>query len=284
MDNQHHGFQFEPTKPDHWVMGSGKATERFGGSALMPYGHGWQASKPEAELQSKNNFETMACTIFGSLNAWETLAKFLGFTDFPSNCSDRFNAIIAGITPQGGSPQGSAESIRKTGTIPEAVLPFSENIYDWAQFYSPDPMTQEYLALAKTITDKFILGYELVFNGVAAGKPNLLKSALARGPVCVSMFAWKINQATGNYFKASTDTDNHWVQVLDYVDGKYWIIFDQYEPFIKYVDWNTDFQTSMVYFLSRNNQIDILTQIRNLCLQVIGLYTQLIKKKLGFKV
>ncbi len=281
-----HGFVYEPTQEDHWIMGSGKATKRFGGSALMPDGHGWQAYKPVSELQRRQGFETMACTVFGSLNAWETLAKFLGFNDFPSNCSDRFNAILAGITPQGGSPQQSAESIRKYGVIPEEVLPFSNDIHDWSGYYSPYPMDPAMITLGKSITNKFTLGHEYVFNGIASDKPTLLKKALERGPVCVSIYAWKMNQE-GLYFKEATDIDQHWVELLDYEEGKHWVIFDQYDPFIKFVAWNTDFMTAKVYFLSRfnpNDNLITLLKIRDLCIQAIVLLTQAVKQRLGFKV
>lgn len=282
-----HGFLYEPTQPDHWEMGQGKAGMRFGATALMKDGHGWQAYKPVTELQNRYGLETMACTVFGSLNAWETLAKFLGFNDFPSNCSDRFNAILAGITPQGGSPQTSAETIRKYGVIPEEVLPFSDNIHDWQEYYSPYPMDPAMITLGKTITNKFILGHEYVFNGFRVDKPGLLMKALERGPVCVSVYAWKMDGKTGLYFKTPADTDQHWVQLLDYEEGKSWLIFDQYEPFLKHVAWDTDFMTSKVYFLARqdlNRQVIILTQIRDLAIQAVALLTQAIKQRLGFEL
>lgn len=279
MDKQAHGFLYEPTAPEHWVMGQGKARARFGATALMPGGHGWQRFKPAYELQNKNNFESMACTVFGTLNAYETLAKFLGFQDFPSNCSDRFNAILAGITPQGGSPQVSAESIRKYGTVPETVLPFSDNIYDWNQFYSPYPMDPALISLGQKITDKFDLGHEYVFNGFAANKPDLLKKALERGPVCVSVFAWKQN-ADGLYYKDAGDIDQHWVLLLDYEEGKHWLILDQYSPYLKHVKWGTAFMTAKVYFLSRvdPNRNVLLTKLRDLYTQVRNLYVQLIQR------
>lgn len=277
-----HGFQFVPTEPEHWTMGEGRAGLRFGASALMKDGHGWKKYRPAPERQSHGTLETMACTIFGSLNAWETLAKYSGFSDFPTNCSDRFNAILARISPQGGSPHTSCESIRKYGVIPEAVLPFSENIYDWNQFYSPDPMDPALITLGKKITDAFTLGHEYVFNGFAKDKPTLLKKALERGPVCVSVFAWKEDEH-GRYYKEKDDVDQHWVELVDYKEGEYWEIVDQYAPFDKRVVWDTDFMTAKVYFLSRRDpsqEYQVLVQIRELCIKVIGL----LQKQLGFAV
>lgn len=286
VNDTSHGFLYEPTASEHWQFGQGKAGARFGATALMPNGHGWQAYQPVPELQNRQNFETMACTVFGSLNAWETLAKFLGFNDFPSNCSDRFNAILANITPQGGSPHGSAESIRKYGVIPEEVLPFSDNIHDWAEYYSPYPMDPAMITLGKTITNKFTLGHEYLFNGIAYDKKTLLKKGLERGPVCVSMYAWKLDNK-GFYYKDSNDMDQHWIQLIDYEEGKYWLIFDQYAPFLKRIEWDTDFMTAKVYFLSRidpNANLAKLIKIRDLCIQAVLLLTQAVKQKLGFKV
>lgn len=277
MANLGHGFIFEPTIEGHWTLGSGKATERFGGASLIPGGQ-WLKYRPSNERQSNSHFEPMDCTVAGALNAYETLAKALGFKDFPSNCAERFNAILAGITPTGGSPHASAEAIRKGGVVIEPALPFSEEIYDWDQFYSG--MTPELLALGKQITDKFVLGHEWVWNGFSMDKPAALKKALERGPVCVSVFAWKQND-DGLYYKDPGDQDQHWVQIVGYEDGKYWIAFDTYAPFIKHIAWGTDFLSSKVYFLSRRtSDVDILTKIRDLCIQVVGL----LKQQLGFKV
>lgn len=276
-----HGFIFTPSEPTHWHMGQGKAGLRFGATALMKDGHGWDKFSPVPERQSKGNFESMACTIYASLNAWETLARYYGFKDFPRNCSDRFNAILARISPQGGSPHTSCESIRKYGVIPEEVLPFSENIHDWNEFYSPYPMEPALITLGKKITDAFTLGHEYVFNGFAKDKPTLLKKALERGPVCASVFAWKLNPLTGLYVKEAGDVDQHWVVFREYEDEKYWEILDQYPPFIKRVAWDTDFTTAKLYFLSRRDpsqELAILTQIKELCIKVIGL----LQKQLGF--
>lgn len=82
-------------------------------------------------------------------------------------------------------------------------------------------------------------------------KQKALISALARGTVCVSVHAWKKNEH-GNYYKDPQDGDNHWVQLVDYKMGDYWIIRDTYAPFEKRVEWDTNFQSAKLFFLSVN--------------------------------
>lgn len=247
-----HGFKFKPTEEGEWHVGSGLARERFGGiQELMPNGHGWKKYVPEGEKQN-NGLETMACTIFGSLNALETLANYHGMKDFPKDCSERFSAILAKITPTGADPQTSCEAIRRWGVIPEGVLPFNEDIKTWPNFYHPDPMEEAFIKLGQDLLKKYVIGHEYVFNGGTGITPKAdrLISALSRGTVCVSVCAWK--ERNGLYYKNPQDYDNHWVHLVDYKMGDYWVIRDSYSPFTKKIEWDTNFQTAKLYFLSAN--------------------------------
>lgn len=251
-----YGFTFEPHDPAvDWWFGSGKATQRFGASALMKGGHGWGRYLPSGEKQARGNLETMACTIYHSLDAWETLAQFLGFSDFPKNCSERFSAIIAEISSTGGSPQRSCEAIRRFGVIREDDLPFDATIQTWADYYSPNPMTQKLLDLGKQMLSKFVFGHEYIFNGpmpLAQKQANLI-AALERGTVCVSMYAWR--QRGSRYYKLPNDRDQHWIQLVDFKEGEYWIIRDSYTPFDKRIEWDTDFESAKLYFLDRRTDV-----------------------------
>jgi len=268
----HYGFQPSPLEKEHWHMGQGKARRTFGAASLMPGGHGWGAFKPVKEFQNTGYVEKMACTIFGTLNCYETLAKFYGFEDFPKDCADRFNAILAQITKQGGDIQNSCESIRKFAVIPQFKLPFDDTIRTWEQFYAPIPIPIDLILMAKRIADTFLLGHEWVFNGVSQDKQRKLMAALERGTVAVSMYAWR--KKKNIYFKNPEDQDNHWLQVLDFVEGEYWLVYDHYEDVEKKIAWDTDFYCAKVYFLARrSDQANILVQLQR---QVIYLMTQLV--------
>lgn len=262
-----YGFLPEPTQKDHWIVGSKKATKRFGAPELMPEGHGWKEHLPKKELQRRGSLETMACTVFGSANCWETLAKFYGYKDFPRDLAERYNAILSEITPEGGMPHKTCETFRQFGALPEEVLPFSEDIRTWDYFYAPQPMTEELKTLGKELARKFVFGHEWVFNGqgTLAQKQQKLKEALSRGTVAVSVHAWKND---GKYYIKTKD-DNHWVQLVDYVEREYWLIFDHYNPVMKKVAWDTDFYCAKLHFLRRREEVE--TEIEKIQRKVISL-------------
>lgn len=258
------GFLPEKTQPEHWAVGQGVATQRFGAGELMPNGHGWGIHLPIKEIQRRGKLETSACTVFGSANCWETLANFHGFDDFPKDLSERYNAILANVTPQGAYTHVSCETFRKFGAIPEHVLPFSEDIRTWDYFYSPKPMDESLVKLGQDLLRKFVLGHEWIWNdNRPADWAEKLKSALGRGTVGISLYAWNKN---GKYY-VSKKPNNHWVMLVDYKEGEYWEVFDHYEPTLKRLSWDSEFHTAKLFFLKRNEsgatpmELDWLTTI-----------------------
>lgn len=236
-------------------MGSKKASARFGALPLMPSGHGWDAHIPSFEPQSIAGVESFACTVYASAKAWITVAKRHKFT-FPENIAERFNAITAGIVPPGANPYEVGESMRTVGMIEDSLLPFDKKIKSTEAFYQPKPMLPELIVEAKKLVQEYVLGHEEIFNDSQYGlrtlnKPAKLKEALSRGPVCVSVYAWKEDDK-GIFYKDPTDLDQHWTFLVDYVEGEYWLVDDQYAPYEKKIRWETDFQTAEVYFLKVN--------------------------------
>lgn len=271
-----YGFIPEETQSDHWHLGSGKATQKFGATELMKDGHGWGKFIPKKEIQKRGSLETSACTVFGTANCYETLANFYGYKDFPRDLAERYNAVLAKITPEGGSIHQSCETFRLFGGLPESSLPFSEDIRSWEHFYHPNPMYEEYVKLGQELLRRFNLGHEWVYNGGAPKDFHTkLKQALARGTVGISVSAWE--QKNGKYI--STKPNNHWLQLVDYVEGKYWIVNDHYEPTEKKLDWNHEIYCAKLYFLSPNYDGIIPTERFTL----FSLITKLIEalKKLG---
>jgi len=278
LSNTGHGFVFAPTGPTDWEMGSGVATQRFGATTLNPGGQ-WQKWVPKGEKQ-KRRVETMGCTVYHSLNAFETLANFYGYKDFPPNCSERYSGVLADIGTDGQDPHTSCEAIRNFGVIPESTLPFSEDIYDVAQFYSPKPMDEDYIKLGQSVLRKYVLGHEYVFNGGAGLTPKSerLMRALERGTVCVSVYAWR--QKNGKYYKEATDWDNHWVHLVGYEEGKHWLVRDSYEPFDKKIVWDTDFRSAKLYFMKPNYD-GIIPNERETLISLIKRLISALTKQLG---
>lgn len=248
------GFVYKETPKKAWVHGKGKATVRFGATALMPGGHGWSKHVPDYELQNINDVESFACTVYASLKAWITLSNYYGYS-LPKNCSERFSGVMAGLSAPGGDPHTSGEAIRRWGVVHNDLLPFDETIRSTFEFYQPKPMYEGLITEAKKSVQKYELGHQYLWNdsrfrAPTQNKPDILKRNLERGPICVSVHGWKRKNSL--YYKDATDDDNHWTQLLDYKDGEYWIIHDQYKPFIKKVAWDTNFQTAELYFLKEN--------------------------------
>lgn len=274
-----YGFCAEPHKPEDWFLGSKKATKRFGPGELMPDGHGWEDHLPRKEMQRDNGVETMACTVYAPLNCLETLADYHGFDDFPSNCSERFNAILAGVSRNGNPPYTSAESIRRSGVIPSERLPFDDSIDAFEKFYSPKPMRSEFLTEGLSILKKYVIGNEWVFNpfGLNFGKDKkeLLKIALGRGTVAVSVYAWR--ERDGLYFKERQWTDNHIVQLVDYREGRYWKVYDTYEKTLKKLEWEYPFENAILFFLDKRLPASAIQQmIKNLYAEIARLTRMLL--------
>ena len=244
----HTGFIPDAPNPLHWKMGSGTARKVFGRTELMPGGHGWKDFLPKKEIQKRGKLETSACTIFGTANALETLANFYGYTDFPKDLAERYNAVLAKITPEGGSPHRSAETFRLFGGIPEHALPFSEDIRSWEYFYAPDPMVEEFITLGQNLLRKYRIGHEFVWHSADEFTPGKAIAALGRGTVCVSVSAWQ--ERDGLYRKFGPD--GHWLQLVDYKEGEYWLLYDSYEPTLKKYEWDAKFEQAKLFFMSPN--------------------------------
>lgn len=271
-------YVYKPTPKGAWLFGSKKATVRFGATALMPGGKGWQKFTPDYERQNVDGVESFACTVYGSTKAWITLANFYGYS-LPKNCSERFNAILANIEPPGADPHTVADSIRQWGMIHNDLLPFNETIKNTFEFYQPKPMDEGFIAEGKKDVQRYTKGFEYVFNEspfrapLVIDRPKLLISALERGPVCVSVHGWKVKN--GVYYKDKYDSDNHWTFLVGFKEGKYWLVHDQYAPFLKKLDWNYNFQTAMVYFLKPNESgvapmdVDYFTRLLNKMLETL---------------
>ena len=235
-----YGFKPDIIQPEDYVLG--------GYSKLTPevlQGNGqWDSSLPVKELQQRGGVETMACTVFTSLNALETLYKRKYEVDM--NFSDKYTAIMAGITQQGGTPKNAIETIRKkSGLLLEEHMPFG-NPQSWEDFYTPYPSGST-IAQGLNFLQHYTINYEWVFkNGVNIDK---MKTALKSSPLGVSVCAWK--ERDGIYYKDIGDTDNHWCLIYGYESGKYWKVFDTYDNTRKKLAWNYNFGLCMRYSITR---------------------------------
>lgn len=239
----------------------------------------WLDFLPDNETQRQEGVETMACTIFNTLNPLEIL--FRRKFNETKNWAERFIAVLAGLTQQGGTPQNAAEAIRKNGNIDDYYLPFSINIKTWDEYCSPKPMTENYLVLGRKWLNEFEMRHEWVFTDRNKDKKEKLMSALKTSPVGVSVYAW-VQNPNGVYYKPQETQDNHWTCLIGYKENEYWIVYDSYEPFIKHLDWSFDFGQAKRYFIEKKPtiaQLSLIEQILVLMYKAVGFLSQLVAKK-----
>lgn len=258
---------YEVTPLPHGLVNRGIAEDHyiFGGRSgivdrpvILPSGD-WGPFLPVPEYQNNKvagMYDSQNCTVYGTHNALETLAKFLGFNDFPSDCSERYGGVVADTGPNGNDPHHVIETIRTAyGVIPESALPFTPGINSYEKYFYPKPMTADFIRLGESIIKKFAIAHEWIFNtSDPAGKQDLLKVALMRGTVAVSVQAWSKDKRSGLYRKPVKGKDNHWVQLVSFQEGKSWCIFDHYDKVFKYLEWEYNFNCAKIYYLSRRTE------------------------------
>lgn len=245
---QDHGFVPDTIAADQYVLG---ANSPVAWEKLMPGGHGWTSFLPIFEAQWRGTFESMNCTVYGTHQCFATiLAKRYGNS---YNFSERYTGVNAGTTRDGNSPHTVVEEIRsRSGMIVESMLPFSPDIDSWDEYYSPNPMTASLLAAGKTLLDEYDVGHDWVFtDGTVSDKAQKIKDALEYSPVGVSVCAWK--ERNGMQWKNDNDGDNHWVELYDYVEGEYWMIFDHYEQAHKKLEWHYNFSFAKRYHIKKKD-------------------------------
>lgn len=276
-----YGLKLNPAKKHQWVMGSGKASRKLGNNAgeLNPSGD-WSKFDSTKELQAKNGLETMNCTNFGWLLALIALSKMKGYQLFPQNASERYSGIGTGTDYDGNDPWHVIETIAtKLGAIHENVLPFSDDINSWDEYYHPKKDTPEFKALV-TEGEKVLRAYEIEpewvippgSNFTPAQKQARIRQALKRGPVCASVSAW--HKRGKVYVKEGRD--NHWVWLIKPNTAR-----DQYSPFIKDLEDNYDHDAAIVVFM-RPNASGVLPKDKpllvKLMLKAVSLMQQLLDK------
>src|SRR3990167_11246047 len=161
----------------------------------------WLKDLPEGEIQIKNEVETMNCTNFGTYNILEII-EFVKYGT-RSNYSERALGIASGTTKQGNDPKRVAQTVHEDfGAIPEEMLPFSEDIKSFGDYYSPSPLPAKYTEIGKKWLKKYEMGYEWVKTD-----PEHLMEELQYSPLGVAVEAWKQDEK-GYYYGGGKP--NHW--------------------------------------------------------------------------
>lgn len=189
----------------------------------------WTAYLPEEERQSGRLVETMGCTGYGSDNAMEIFIKRkYGLT---VNFSDRAINKVSNTTKSGNTINNVLDTIRKLfGEVAESLWTWDRDTFTWDMYYSSIP---------KSIYDvgKNWLNFnELSYENVALN-PKMMMDALKYSPLVVAGYAWYLE----NGLYRSYGRANHCFIIVGYVEGKYWLAYDSYSPFLKKLAWDYQF-------------------------------------------
>ncbi len=233
----------------------------------------WRPYTPTFESQLQTTFDSDGCTVYGTLNAIETLKKFL--TGKEENYSDRFTYNAVGITPPGSDPQLVATNIRGSGLLNELDLPSVTD--SLSTFMTPRPLPVELRVKAQHWLNEQMLGHQWlwVVQPDAQTRIATFKEALTKGTVCVSVDAWWQN-AEGLYYSPNK-INGHWT-FISYIDDTGIYCYDSYNDAktntnLKKLTLDHDIQFAKVYFFTKpTQQQNWLTQLITSLLELVGLY------------
>lgn len=255
MEQRKFGLVIEPLAKTDFVQGDGK----LAGEVINPEGD-WLPWIPRFEHQAPR-FETNSCATQATLNAFETLHRFI-FGD-EENLSDRFVAEGSGTNPkQGNSPQKVALFFRKNWSCYEEDYPM-EGVQTVDEYYQPLP--DLLYSQAEVARQSSTFSYEAITN------PTKLKlqDSLTKGTVAMSAAAWATDE-NGIYYKPQGWRDNHYVQLLQIKPNGNYLVFDSYDPSLK--EYRGDAIPEIAYRYHLDEEIvDSLTKLIRIIKQWLGL-------------
>ena len=230
MKEQRKKFNLLPPPDDKkaWVLGD--ANVPF--ETLVADGN-WKKVKISPELQSKRQIETYDCVGYAIASGIEKVHKLK--YEIEPNYSDRWLGIIAKTKEkQGNDPHTMCEAIRKYGMIPEEMLPFSDDINGYDEYYSFKGADEKACyEQGRKWLEQYDFRHDWVYRPTAPDdeKRNNIKVCLKASPIPLSLFAWATD-ARGVYVSAGTQ--NH--LTLGEAFNVFIEVFDSYEPYEKQVD------------------------------------------------
>ena len=214
-----------------YIEGLQELTAYILGKTAVPYIYynesgDWGSSLPKFEKQrTRDNSETSACTVYGSINQIETFTKFV--YGHEPNYSERFTAILCGLNGQGGQdPQVAHENIRKNGLIEESDLRTGTTLKD---FFDKTDITGSLLAKGQNWLMKHDYQHEWLWesNKRPDNYIEVLRDALKTSPLAVSVSAW--NEVNGVYVSNQGSVNNHYCLLYKIDEEGYPWVFDTYD-------------------------------------------------------
>ncbi len=231
-----YGF-IEPSKKE--LKKSKDAGYVFGSAKNINPSGDWKPYYPNDERQFNRNIDSYGCTIFGTLNAIECLAKLKYNEDWDK--AERFVGAFADMKPSGNTPHKVADTIRSVGNIPQGFMPLEE-VKDFEELWDKEEAKKH-----KDIGEKWLKGYDFKHEWVSN---NQIEEALKDSPLGVAVYAW-VQDDDGMYYQPEGSSPTHWTMLGAKRDG-YYEIYDSYPPYIKQMPLDTKFAYIKKYELSRS--------------------------------
>lgn len=209
----------------------------------------WSNYLPSYEAQFNAHFDTFGCTIFGGQNQIETYLKKL--TNYEFNFSERYNYIIAQITPPGADVQHVYEVIRHYGLIDNDLLPMLPTYKD---FLRPNPMTDTFIDIGLgflkdwEFKHEWLWGYNMKGKETLEMKKALIAEYLKYSPIAVSVYAWNKNNKGEYSDKGRPNT--HWCLCYKMEDDQLYI-FDSYDHSHKVLDPDHNIEIAKRIYMKR---------------------------------
>lgn len=240
------GFIEPVIEADHYIAGTSSLP-----CVVIQPDRNWTPYLVKNENQIGSFGDTFNCSAFGSLDALEVLMKKKFGVEY--NWSDRALGLFAGTYPPGNDVHVVCETIRKHGLVEDAVLPFDSSCTTIDKYYSPKPVPRDLIDKASKFIEDFSYGHEWLYKDPGtplATKQALLLENLQYGPLSVSVVGWRYRN--NMYYKLPGEADNHWVALINVVEGQYWEVFDSTDSYIKRLEWNYDFGYSKRHSIEKN--------------------------------
>lgn len=223
---QEHGLIIETAAIDHYVLGATGDVPKI----VLRADRNYLPFLPQGEVQSHEKFESYNCTGYGWVHTIAIMMNCLFGQDKDGNYdwSERFQGVLAETTERGNSPHKAAEAIREYGLLDAMYLPFSEAIDTWEAYYSPKPMTENYLELAREFKKQYDFKHDWSVKYGDENRGEKLYDALQYGPQGMAVYAWEKDPKTGYYFRPEGEGSTHWCVLVFAEPGQYGIVFDTY--------------------------------------------------------
>lgn len=238
MLNKNYGLEIVPIViGENWIAGTELSIGAMKGPReILQLDGQWLHLLPTGERQYNKTVDLQGCVSWGFENAVEIVENRLYGSS--KNYSDRFLAVASETKPTGNDPHRVGETFRNKGAPLEPEYPLTDDLDTWEKVYAPIPSS------VFTLAEKFVAEYDFNHEYVPAS-PASLKEQLKFSPLPAAVYAWQQDE-NGLYYMPPGVHQNHYVVIVGYVEGKYWLIYDSYDvntpgDFIKKVRWDMPF-------------------------------------------